>query len=265
MKLKKTIAVAALATGAALVAVPAVAQDDAPGVEDGATFATPERQHKRHAGAATLADALGLDLAELHERLHGGETVADIAAEQGVAIDDVIDALVSKAEERLTDAVDNERFTQEEADERLAGIEERITALVNGEIDLRRHHGHRRHVAAKLGGAVADRLGLDGPELMDRLRAGATLAEIAAEQGVPVEDLAAEMTAPIVERLERAVADGHLTQAEADEKLAEIQDRIDDLIAGDLPEGRGFRPGRGFGPGHESGAGPGGNGATTNA
>ncbi len=264
MKVKKTIAVAALAAGTALVAVPALAQDDAPDTDDGAVSATPERHHRRHAGAATLAEALGLDVADLHERLHDGETVADIAAAQGVAIGDVIDVLVSSAEQRLAAAVDNERLTREEADRRLADIEERITAMVNGEIDVGPHHRHHGPRGLRLGYAVADLLGLDGPELMEQLRAGATLADIAADQGVSVDDLAAAIMAPIVERLEQAVAAGGLTRGEADATLTRIEARVDELIDGDLPlRDRGFGPGTHRRPG--AGSGPGVSGAPTNA
>jgi len=45
----------------------------------------------------------------------------------------VVDALVADATARLDEAVANGRLTQEEADEKKAELQERITARVNGE------------------------------------------------------------------------------------------------------------------------------------
>ena len=47
----------------------------------------------------------------------------------------MIDALIVDLDEHLDNAVEAERLTQEEADERLAEGTERITDMVNGELE----------------------------------------------------------------------------------------------------------------------------------
>ena len=69
---------------------------------------------------------------DLREQLRSGSTLAEIAAANGVEASALIDALVSQAEERINAAVDAERITAEEAAEKLAEVETRITDKING-------------------------------------------------------------------------------------------------------------------------------------
>jgi len=81
-------------------------------------------------GAA--ATALGMTEDELRTALEAdGTTLADVAEEQGVEVDTLVDALVTAQQERIASAVEDGDLTQEQADERLAGLEERITERVN--------------------------------------------------------------------------------------------------------------------------------------
>jgi hypothetical protein len=96
----------------------------------------------------TAADALGMTEDELREALQAEDTsLADVAEAQGVAVDTLIQALVDAQEERIAGAVEDGRLTQEEADERLADLEDRVTELVNSD-ELPRGgpgRGHGRH------------------------------------------------------------------------------------------------------------------------
>ena len=76
-------------------------------------------------------------------------------------------------------------------------------------------------------------------ELHTAIQNGQTIEEIAAEKGV---DLQAFALTQAREHLAQAVADGKLTQEEADAKLAEIQAAIE---SGDFPGPRGHRGPRG--------------------
>ncbi|MCW2682182.1 MAG: hypothetical protein JWP33_95 [Blastococcus sp.] len=89
----------------------------------------------RHGGGfdlAAAATALGLSEDELRAALQtDGTTLAEVAEDEGVAVDTVIGALVQAREERIAQAVEAGRLTQDEADERLAGLEARVTARVD--------------------------------------------------------------------------------------------------------------------------------------
>lgn len=84
--------------------------------------------------------------------------------------------------------------------------------------------------------ALTDLLGIDGEELRTQLHAGATLAEIAAAQGVEVQAVIDELVGEVEERVNNGVENGRIDQAEADEKLAEAEARITDMVNNGRPE-----------------------------
>lgn len=91
-------------------------------------------------GPTEILDLLGIDQATLRERLAAGESLADIAGDD---LDAIVDLMVADAEERLDTAVENGRLTQEEADEKTAELEERITERLESSEGFGRGRGHR--------------------------------------------------------------------------------------------------------------------------
>jgi polyhydroxyalkanoate synthesis regulator phasin len=82
------------------------------------------------------ADAIGIEDDELLAALSDGQTIAEVAEGEGVDPQTVIDALVAATRERLDDAVADGHIEQEDADERLADVTERITEFVNEGADF---------------------------------------------------------------------------------------------------------------------------------
>lgn len=80
---------------------------------------------------AAAAEALGIPQDELRTRTQAGQTLADVAAAQGVAEADLVDALVAAARTRLADAVAAGRLTRAEADARSADLETRIAGSLD--------------------------------------------------------------------------------------------------------------------------------------
>ena len=78
-----------------------------------------------------VAGLLGIDVDALRTGLRDGKTIAEIAGEQGVDPQTVIDSLVAEAKSHLDLSVENGRLTQEEADAKLADATDRITDFVN--------------------------------------------------------------------------------------------------------------------------------------
>lgn len=92
--------------------------------------------------------------------------------------------------------------------------------------------------------AVAEVLGLTVEELREELQSGKSLADIAEEQGVALEDLEDAILAKVKEHLDEAVADGRMDQERADEILAKLAEHIGELLTKEMPDG-GDGPGRG--------------------
>jgi 3-hydroxyacyl-CoA dehydrogenase len=206
-----------------------------------------------------VAEALGMTPEEVREAVSDGQTIAQLAEAQGVPPQDVADALVAAEAERLQQAVEDGRLTQEEADERIARMEENmLERLESGERDPggpggmggpgkpggpRGPHGEDLDV-------VAEALGMTPEEVREAVSDGQTIAELAEAQGVPLQDVADALVAAEAERLQQAVEDGRLTQEEADERLAHMEENIlEHLESGEPggPRGNGGRGGKGGG------------------
>lgn len=207
---------------------------------------------------AAKAEALGLSVEELDAAKAEGKKLDEIAAEQGVAIEDLQAAMQSAQADILAQAVADGALTQEEADK----IAEH---MANGR---GRGHGSRgkrqgrggpeisnpgwiKDYQDDLQSALANVLGLSVEELDAARTEGVKLGEIAAEQGVELEDVKAAMQSAYEDVLAQAVADGALTQEEAD-AIAEHKAEGNGRCGGHNGP-RGNRPGRGSAPPNQNG------------
>lgn len=92
-----------------------------------------KRDHRPGLDGEVVAELIGIDAATLRERLRSGSSIADIAEANGVEPQTVVDALFAEGAEHLDLAVESGRLTEEEAAEKLATLDERVTERVNGE------------------------------------------------------------------------------------------------------------------------------------
>ena len=133
--------------------------------------------------------------------------------------------------ERINSLVEEGTITQEQADERLAHLEEKQV----------KHEEFKQE--------FADFLGVTVDDLKAAKVSGTTFVELAEANGVSEEDLntfiSSQKEARIQEYLDRLVADGEITQEEADERQAKKLERIESGDFTKLHRG-GFRKGHGF-------------------
>ena len=107
--------------------------DSTPADEEGRPEGGRCRGGHRGPGLEVAASTIGIEEDALREALEGGQSIAEVAEANGVDPQTVIDALVADATENINQKVADGDLTQEEADEKLAELPERITARVNGE------------------------------------------------------------------------------------------------------------------------------------
>jgi hypothetical protein len=69
----------------------------------------------------------------VRERLSDGDTLAEIAEDEGKSVAGLVDAMVDAAAAELDEAVDEGGLTRERADDLERMLEELITGLVKGE------------------------------------------------------------------------------------------------------------------------------------
>jgi hypothetical protein len=114
-----------------------ITQEQAAAVETALGDARQERGTGRglghHLGLSAVAEALGVSEDELRTALQDGRTIAEVAADEGVEVQAVVDAVVAAQREHLDEKLADGDLTQEQADELLAGADERVTAMTEDE------------------------------------------------------------------------------------------------------------------------------------
>jgi predicted DNA-binding protein YlxM (UPF0122 family) len=207
-------------------------------------------------GLDTVAEVLGMTPEDLRAQLQAGKTLAEIAEAQGVDPQAVCDALHALAEERLQQAVADGQLTQEQADQMLERMAEHEgDCLLDAGSPFGMRHGRGMGMGWRDHGAVLDTaaevLGMTPEDLQTELQTGKSLAEIAEAQNVDPQAVCDAIHAQAEEMVQQAVADGHLTQEQADSILERMAEREGDCLSmtgKPLGFGRaGGRPWGGFG------------------
>jgi len=105
--------------------------------------------------------------------------------------------------------------------------------------------GHRGHFLGRGPGlasfeAAADIIGIDTAELREALADGATLAEVAEDNGVDVETLVDGLVAALNEKVDELMADGRITEDRAAEIKESAPERIENFVNAQVRLRRGF-------------------------
>ena len=194
---------------------------------------TSDRPQHRGPGLEAAAKALNLSEDELRAKLEGGTTtLAAVAAEQGVDVQTVIDAIVADATSHIDQGVKDGKIDEAKATEIKASLTERITKRVNegrsaggpGGPEGRRHNRPSLEAAAKA-------LNLSEDELKTKLKDGdQTIAEVAKAQDVEVQTVIDAMVADATAHIDQAVKDGKIDEAKAAEIKSNLKERITKLV-----------------------------------
>jgi hypothetical protein len=171
--------------------------------------------------------------------------LADAAKRLDVTPQQLETALKEAAKARVDAAVAAGRITKEQGER----MKEAIDAGRGGVVGAGRF-GHRPGPGRGLHGfgfaaAAAKYLGITEAALRDELRGGKSLADVAKAKGKSVDGLKSAIVADAKSKLDQAVKDGKLTEAQAKEALDRLQSHVDDLVNRTPPDGpRPFGEGR---------------------
>ena len=211
------------------------------------------------AGLAVLAGSGGAYAAGQSGSAPTKSPGADRAAEQKAFLDDVAKrlnvtrdqldaALKGAAEARIDAAVTAGKLTKEQgeaAKQRLAAGAPLLPGLGGGPGfgGGPRGGGGPRPVGPGFGGpgfgmglsfesaeGAAKYLGITTKQLHEQIRAGKSLADVAKANNKSVDGLKAAIKDAATKRLDEAVKDGELTQAQRDKMAATLDERIDDIV-----------------------------------
>jgi polyhydroxyalkanoate synthesis regulator phasin len=155
----------------------------------------------------------------------------------------------TRLQEVLKPLVDDGTITQDQADKVIAAL---VAARPIGGPDGGRHHG-RRGPGLDI---VATTLGITIDDVRTALQSGQSIADLAVSKGKTAQDVIDAIVQQATTKLNAAVTAGDLTQAEADQRLADLTTRVTEFVNSTAPVDGPWGPG-GFGgpgrPGHHLG------------
>ncbi len=164
-----------------------------------------------------------------------GLAVAGPALASTDTSEDATSSRIDRIKDALSDLVGDGSISQDQADEVVTTLSDAGLGGRGG------HHGGGVDLTA-----AAEVLGMPEEELHTALEAdGATLAQVAVDRGVAVDDLVAALTQAEEERIADAVADGRITQEQADQRLSDLEQRIAERVEATFPDHHGGGRGRG--------------------
>jgi len=165
------------------------------------------------------------------------------AKELGVSVDDLLPA----AKAASIAAVDAALAAGDLTEERATALKEKIDAADGNGCRFfghpnfgGGHGGGKAHFGGPLLSVAAEALGIEAGELMQSLRSGDSLQDVASAQGKDYNTVKQAIHDAVKTKLDAAVADG-FDQARADEILTKLDEA---LASGEFPQ---LHPGRGHG------------------
>lgn len=235
MKIKKIGLVVLVISMLAMVVGAVGAQDNQPGGNG------PRDQRRPRAALAVgqdlvqiVATELGLEPTDVLLLLREGKSLATIITENNGDLEAITAKLIAAETERINAAVADEKLQQARADELLANLETFITNALNREPRLGEGNGQPRPGGRGPAGQViegivqlaATQTGLEVQTIVEDLRNGATLSSILTENNVDVDTFIDAAVAQATTRINEQVAEGHITQARADQMLENLREQL---------------------------------------
>jgi hypothetical protein len=194
----------------------------------GASFAGSADAAKRHQGALLRAAAqyIGVPRGELVKEARSGQTLAQIATAHDKSVEGLKSAMVAALKARFDAAVSAKRLTPAQAQARLARAEKLVDRIVNADLGK----AALRPVKTRLMNRSARYIGVTPKALRAELKAGKSLAQVAAAHGKTAAGLKDALLKPFQQRLAKASAAGRISPNQAQARLARISARLDKLI-----------------------------------
>lgn len=173
-----------------------------------------------------------------------------IAGALGVTVDEYAAAVDQAQEQVVGEAAAEGWLTEEQAEMMQWRMDQAPDAGMRG-----MGKGPRGFMPGPRGGGdnlvsiAADELGMSLTDLLTELQTGKSIAQVAADKGVDAQIIADAYLAQIKENLDESVAEGKITQKQADYALEQAGERVTDQLDRTWEEGRrgfpgGGRPGR---------------------
>ncbi len=164
------------------------------------------------------------------------DVLGKLAANLNITLEQLKSAIKATELQIVDELLADGTITQEQADK----ITEKINSSEGpglGKLLGRRHQDgqqgqerFRKAARREIIQSAAEAIGIEPKELVAELKDGKSIADVAAEHSVPLDDVKAQITEDATARLAELVADGKLTQERADQMLQKLADNLDRIV-----------------------------------
>jgi hypothetical protein len=200
------------------------------------------------------AAILGVEESVVQDALKADKTLAAFAEEKGLAKADFLQKLVAAETASITADVTAGKTTQAQADTVLKGLTDQLTKRIEAN-GFKGGDGGRGGMGKGHGSNLVEQtatiLSVEQSVVQDALKAGKTLSAFAVEKGLTEADYVAKLVAAETTAINAEVTAGKITQAQADQILTGLSDRLTKQVQSTRPDGG--RDGRGGGHGGPGG------------
>ena len=143
----------------------------------------------------------------------------------GISVDEY-DAAVDKAEQQVIDqAISEGQLTEEQAEKLRSRLDREAVGAGLGRAFGKTDKGHSGFDGVSLRSVAAEKLGMELVDLQTELDNGKTIAALAEEKGVDTQTIIDAYLAQVKAKLDEKVANGDITQEQADSHLEQAKTR----------------------------------------
>ena len=219
----------------------------------------PTQTPGRAQAVRTLANALlgaaekatNLSRADITAELGAGKTLAAVLKEHNADVASVEADAKTTVINDINQAVTNGKLTQAQADRLTSRLDQILDQAVNHTFPLAQNPRLQRLRAAGLSiliKATADATKLLPRDLLQEIRSGKTLAQIATEHNADPTQIVSSAVKQTTDRINKAVTAGKLKQDQATTLLGNLSDGLTKLMNTAYPLGKGNKAQNGTGP-----------------
>jgi plasmid maintenance system antidote protein VapI len=157
------------------------------------------------------AEILGLQTDKVRQSLKDGKSLLDLAKEQGLSEADFTSRLLAVRNSKVDEALKSGKITKEKADKVKAKMQEHISFMINSRNLQELHskdqkkssqHEERRMMSPEKLAAI---IGIPEDKLVEQLKAGKSITEIAEAQGMTKQQLVAKIKDNLTPYLNKAL------------------------------------------------------------
>lgn len=186
-------------------------------------------------------DILGMTAAEVRDEIRSGKTIEEIFAEKGLNYETYLEQWLADHEACLEEAVAEGQLTEDQAEL----LHERLLDRVEDGLFFYQNQGFANSMRSYMNfrldkiwqggnglvGEILEKFDITLDELKARITGGETLEEIAEGAGIDLDVIHEEFIRKQLENVEQALADGKITEEQADR----IRDRLNMQLENPIP------------------------------